>query len=86
MSVALQGGKMVDAEAVVLSLGPWSSRLPLLSSLFRVSALKAHSIVVEPKEPDAITPHALFLTYYPSHGGKAMDPEVYPRPTGNTVL
>ena len=86
VSVALQGGRVVGAEAVVLTLGPWSSRLPLLSSLFGVSGLKAHSIVLEPKEPDAITPHALFLSYYPSHGGEPMDPEVYPRPTGNITL
>lgn len=83
VSVALQGGRVIEAEAVVLALGPWSSRLPLLSSLFRVYGLKAHSIVVEPKDPNAITPHALFLSYYPSHGGKPMDPEVYPRPAGN---
>lgn len=86
VSVALQGGRVVGAEAVVLTLGPWSSRLPLLSSLFRVSGLKAHSIVLEPKEPDAITPHALFLSYYPSHGGEPMDPEVYPRPTGEVYI
>ena len=53
-----------------------------LSSIFRVHGLKAHSIVLEPKNPDAITPHALFLTYHPSQGGKPLDPEVYPRPTG----
>ncbi|KAF3608970.1 hypothetical protein DY000_02051244 [Brassica cretica] len=39
-----------------------------------------------PKEPNAITPHALFLSYYPSNGGGALDPEVYPRPTGEVYL
>ncbi|KAL5064017.1 hypothetical protein RYX36_025754 [Vicia faba] len=33
------------------------------SRSFRVSGLKAHSIVLEPREPNAITPHALFLSY-----------------------
>ncbi|KAF3680753.1 putative alcohol dehydrogenase class-3-like isoform 1 [Capsicum annuum] len=46
----------------------------------------AHSIVLKPKEPDRITPHALFLTYYPAQGGKPMDPEVYPRPTGEVYI
>ena len=85
-SVVLEGERVINADAVVLALGPWSSRLELLSSLFGVYGLKAHSIVLEPKEPDAITPHALFLSYYPSHGGKPIDPEVYPRPTGNATV
>jgi glycine/D-amino acid oxidase-like deaminating enzyme len=81
-AVVLDGGREIEADAVVLALGPWTSKLSLLSSIFRIYGLKAHSIVLEPKDPDAITPHALFLSYYPAQGGKPMDPEVYPRPTG----
>lgn len=81
-SVVLEGGREINADAVVLALGPWTSKLSLLSSMFRISGLKAHSIVLGPKDPNAITPHALFLSYYPAQGGKPMDPEVYPRPTG----
>lgn len=82
-SVVLEGGRVIESDAVVLALGPWCGKFELLSSRFRVYGLKAHSIVLEPKEPEAITPHALFLIYYPSHGGKPIDPEVYPRPTGH---
>ncbi|CAK7339781.1 unnamed protein product [Dovyalis caffra] len=32
----------------------------------RVYGVRAHSIVLEPKEPDAITPHALSLSYHPA--------------------
>ncbi|KAF9621932.1 hypothetical protein IFM89_029152 [Coptis chinensis] len=78
--------RVIEADAIVLALGPWSSRLPMISNLFRISGLKAHSIVLEPKEPNAITPHALFLSYIPSHGGKPMDPEIYPRPTGEVYV
>lgn len=81
-AVKLEDGREIEADAVVLALGPWTSKLALLGSIFRVSGIKAHSIVLEPKDPEAITPHALFLSYYPAHGGKPMDPEVYPRPTG----
>jgi glycine/D-amino acid oxidase-like deaminating enzyme len=84
-SVILEGGNVVDADAVVLALGPWSSKLELLSSRFRVSGLKAHSIVLEPREPNAITPHALFLSYNASNRRVPLDPEVYPRPTGMNV-
>ncbi|RZR73263.1 hypothetical protein BHM03_00022036 [Ensete ventricosum] len=85
VGVALKGGggRFIQADAVVLALGPWSNRSPIISSLFNVSSLKAHSIVLRPKPPDAITPHALFLTYQPAPGAKTLDPEVYPRPTGN---
>lgn len=84
--VLANSNTVIEADSVVLALGPWSARLPLLSSLFRVSALKAHSIVMEPKEPDSITPHALFLSYYPSGSSTPMDPEVYPRPTGEVYI
>ncbi|KAI3451978.1 hypothetical protein Pfo_008643 [Paulownia fortunei] len=85
-AVVLEGGGEIEADAVVLALGPWTSKLSLLDSKFRIYGLKAHSIVVEPKDPDAISPHALFLSYYPAQGGKPMDPEVYPRPTGEVYI
>ncbi|XP_054823546.1 putative oxidoreductase TDA3 [Prosopis cineraria] len=84
--VVLEGGRVIEGDAVVLALGPWSANLEMLSSLFRVYGLKAHSIVLKPKEASALTPHALFLRYHPSHGGKPIDPEVYPRPTGEVYL
>ncbi|KAL5819689.1 hypothetical protein ACOSQ4_023531 [Xanthoceras sorbifolium] len=85
-AVVVEGGRVIEADAVVLALGPWSGKFEMLSSIFRVHGLKAHSIVVEPKEGAAITPHALFLSYYPAQGGKPLDPEVYPRPTGEVYL
>ncbi|KAK4733513.1 hypothetical protein R3W88_007774 [Solanum pinnatisectum] len=84
--VVLEDGREIGAEAAVLALGPWSKRFSVLGSLFRVYGIKAHSIVLEPKEANRITPHALFLTYYPAQGGKPMDPEVYPRPTGEVYI
>ncbi|KAL8473018.1 hypothetical protein ACS0TY_030021 [Phlomoides rotata] len=85
-AVVLEDGGVIEADAVVLALGPWTGKLSLLGSIFRVSGLKAHSIILEPKDPSAITPHALFLSYYPAEGGKPMDPEVYPRPTGEVYI
>ncbi|QDP16885.1 hypothetical protein Tsubulata_009118 [Turnera subulata] len=85
-SVVLAGGRVIEADAVVLALGPWTGKFEMLSSLFRVYGLRAHSIVLEPKDPDATTPHALFLSYYPAQGGRPMDPEVYPRPTGEVYV
>ncbi|WCJ31272.1 FAD-dependent oxidoreductase family protein [Euphorbia peplus] len=83
-SVVLGDGRVMETENVVLTIGPWSGKFEMLSSVFRVYGLRAHSIVLEPKE--AITPHALFLSYYSAHGGKPMDPEIYPRPTGEVYV
>ncbi|KAL3813645.1 hypothetical protein ACJIZ3_014913 [Penstemon smallii] len=85
-AVILEGGAVIETDAVVLALGPWTGKLGLLGSMFRISGLKAHSIVLEPKDGGAITPHALFLSYYPARGGKPLDPEVYPRPTGEVYI
>ncbi|KAK8957544.1 hypothetical protein KSP39_PZI000454 [Platanthera zijinensis] len=80
--VVLRDGRILPADAVVIALGPWSSRLRLVSALFHISGLKAHSIILRPPQPDAISPHALFLSYQPTPSSKILDPEVYPRPTG----
>ncbi|KAJ8770707.1 hypothetical protein K2173_021354 [Erythroxylum novogranatense] len=85
-SVEVADGRAVESDSVVLALGPWSGNFEMLSSLFRVYGLRAHSIVLEPKTPEAITPHALFLSYIPASGGTPMDPEVYPRPTGEVYV
>lgn len=84
--VGVKGHGVVDADAVVLALGPWSGRFEMVKEVFDVSGLKAHSIVLRPREPDKITPHALFLSYQPEPGAKMLDPEVYPRPTGEVYI
>ncbi|TVU35839.1 hypothetical protein EJB05_17746, partial [Eragrostis curvula] len=85
--VAVKGrdGSVVEADAVVLALGPWTSRLEVTRDL-GVSALKGHSIVLRPREPEKITPHALFFSYQPEPGAKMLSPEVYPRPTGEVYI
>lgn len=78
-------GELVRGDAVVLALGPWSSKNEVISGLFRISGLKAHSIVLRPQNPEAIGPDALFLKYMTAQG-TSMDPEVYPRPTGEVYV
>lgn len=86
VTAVVEGGGVIGGDAVVLALGPWTSKFTLLSSVINVHGLKAHSIVLEPKEKDAITAHALFLSYHPAQGGPPMDPEIYPRPTGEVYI
>ncbi|XP_047311702.1 putative oxidoreductase TDA3 [Impatiens glandulifera] len=85
-AVEMEGGRKIEADAVVLALGPWTGKLSLLSSIFRVYGIKAHSIVLEPKEAEAISAHALFLSYHRSEGGPPLDPEIYPRPKGEVYI
>ncbi|KAI3813382.1 hypothetical protein L1987_18104 [Smallanthus sonchifolius] len=86
VTAVVEDGGVIDGDAVVLALGPWTSKFRLLSSVIRVHGLKAHSLVLEPKEVDVISAHALFLSYHPAHGGPPMDPEIYPRPTGEVYV
>lgn len=78
-------GKLVRGDSVVLALGPWSCKNEVISGLFKISGLKAHSIVLRPQNPAAIGPHALFLKYMTVQG-ISMDPEVFPRPTGEVYI
>ncbi|KAL6858669.1 hypothetical protein ACP4OV_017671 [Aristida adscensionis] len=85
--VAVKGSPgVVEADAVVLALGPWSGRLQMVREVFRVYGQKAHSIVLRPREPGEITPHALFVNYQPEPGGRVFKPEVYPRPNGEVYM
>ncbi|XP_071693620.1 D-amino-acid oxidase [Rutidosis leptorrhynchoides] len=86
VTAVVEGGGVIGGDAVVLALGPWTSKFNLLSSVINVHGLKAHSIVLEPKQMDAITAHALFLSYLPAQGGPPKDPEIYPRPTGEVYV
>ncbi|XP_071705590.1 D-amino-acid oxidase-like [Rutidosis leptorrhynchoides] len=84
--VKMVGGGVIGGDAVVLALGPWTSMLPEISTKFRVYGKKVHSVVLEPKDGDTITPHALFGTYYQVNGAGPIDPEVYPRPNGDVYI
>jgi len=65
-------------------MGPWSYQASAWFTIIpRIEAIKAHSVVLRPKEP--VTPHALFLEFE-SNEGQRSDPEVYPRPDGTVYV
>ncbi|KAL8240628.1 hypothetical protein R6Q59_013983 [Mikania micrantha] len=84
--VKVDGGGIIGGDAVVLALGPWTSKLPEISSKFRVHGKKVHSVVLEHKHGDAITPHAVFATYYPAQGTGPIDPDFFPRPPRDVYI
>eukprot|EP00045_Choanoeca_perplexa_P008907 m.83970 g.83970 ORF g.83970 m.83970 type:complete len:361 (+) comp14669_c0_seq1:58-1140(+) len=83
--VVLEDGTKVLGDAIVLCMGPWSgtakSWVPTLPT---IDGSKAHSIVVQPSQPETITDHAIFVSY--AAKGKMTNPEIYPRPDGTVYM
>jgi glycine/D-amino acid oxidase-like deaminating enzyme len=69
----------IEADAIVIAMGPWSALAARWLSLPPVFGLKGHSIVFETGE--LIPPEALFLEYEET-AGSMLAPEVFPRPNG----
>lgn len=62
-------------DQVVLSVGPWTSKiLPDCP----ISGLRAHSITVAPHKEQTVSPYAIF-TEYKSTDGSYVSPEIYAR-------
>ena len=74
-------GQALDADAVVLAAGPWTGRIGGLR-LPRVSGLKGESVTLD--APD-VPAHALFMDYRLANG-RAIEPEIIPRPDGTVYV
>jgi glycine/D-amino acid oxidase-like deaminating enzyme len=76
------GGETIAADAVVLALGPWTSRLGGGLRLPRVRGLKGYSVTLAAADVPA---HALFVDYRTADG-RALEPEIFPRPDGDVYV
>jgi glycine/D-amino acid oxidase-like deaminating enzyme len=76
-------GEAIEADAIVIAMGPWSALATRWLSLPTVFGLKGHSIVFE--TGDLIPPEALFLEYDEA-ADSMLAPEVFPRPDGTTYV
>jgi len=74
-------GRTLEADAVVLALGPWTGRVGGVW-LPRVHGLKGYSVTLA--TPDVPAP-ALFMDYRPADG-QALEPEIIPRPDGTVYV
>jgi glycine/D-amino acid oxidase-like deaminating enzyme len=81
--VALASGEMVEGDAVVIAMGPWSILAARWLPLPAVLGYKGHSLVFETGE--AIPPEALFLEYREA-GSEMLTPELFPRADGTTYV
>jgi glycine/D-amino acid oxidase-like deaminating enzyme len=80
---AVVDGRVVEGDAVVIAMGPWSMLASEWLPLPAVYGLKGHSLVFRNEAP--ISPYALFVEYEAEDG--SMDsPEVFPRPDGTTYI
>ena len=79
--VALAGGEIVEGDAVVIAMGPWSILAAHWLPLPAVLGYKGHSLVFE--TGGAIPAEALFLEYREA-SGEILTPELFPRADGTT--
>lgn len=76
-------GQSVEADAVVIAMGPWSALAAVWLPLPAVSGLKGHSLVFE--TGTLIPPQALFCEYRDANG-TVQTPEIFPRSDGTTYV
>lgn len=79
--VVLEGGETIEADAVVIALGPWSALAARWLPLPAVYGFKGHSLIFD--TGDDIPAEALFLEYE-EESGEVLSPELFPRADGTT--
>jgi glycine/D-amino acid oxidase-like deaminating enzyme len=81
--VELDDGATIEADAVVIALGPWSVLAARWLKLPPVFGLKGHSLVFD--TGDRVPAEAAFLEYQ-EETGAVLTPELFPRPDGTTYV
>src|SRR5258706_7015161 len=76
------GGESIEADAVVLAMGPWTGRLSGSLRLPAIYGLKGYSVTLVGADVPA---HALFVDYRAADG-RAFEPEIFPRPDGDVYV
>ena len=75
-------GETLEADAVVLAMGPWTGRATGPLPLPSVRGLKGYSVTLTGADVPA---HALFVDYRTADG-RALEPEIFPRPDGEVYV
>jgi glycine/D-amino acid oxidase-like deaminating enzyme len=81
--VELEGGEVVESDAAVIAMGPWSLLAARWLPLPAVLGFKGHSLIFRTGE--AIPAEALFLEYQEANGG-FLTPELFSRADGTTWI
>ena len=80
--VVMADGETLEGDAVVLAMGPWTGRLAGRVRLPNIYGLKGYSVTLAAPEVPA---HALFVDYRTADG-RALEPEIFPRPEGEVYV
>ncbi len=75
-------GETIEADAVVLAMGPWTGRLAGRVPLPTIDGLKGYSVTFA--APD-VPADALFVEYRTADG-RHLEPEIFPRPNGEVYV
>jgi glycine/D-amino acid oxidase-like deaminating enzyme len=75
-------GETVGGDAVVLALGPWTGHAAGGLRLPRIRGLKGYSVTLTGAR---IPAHAVFVDYRTADG-RALEPEIVPRPDGDVYV
>lgn len=76
-------GRLQEADAVVIAMGPWSALAHRWLPVPDVDGLKGHSLVLRPSAP--IPAEAMFVDFEGADGLNDT-PELFPRPDGTVYL
>ncbi len=76
------GGETLEADAVVLTMGPWTGRIAGGQALPAINGLKGYSVTLTGADVPA---HALFVDYRTSDG-RHLEPEIFPRSDGEVYV
>lgn len=76
-------GKIIEADAIVIAMGPWSILAAAWLPLPAVLGLKGHSLVFDTGA--GVSAAAVFLEYREGSGA-VQSPELFPRPDGTTYV
>src|SRR6266436_2502598 len=76
-------GEIIEADAVVVAMGPWSILAALSLPLPAIFGLKGHSLVFD--TGDTVPGEALFVEYR-EPSSTVLSPEVFPRTDGTTYV
>ncbi len=79
----IAGGQTIDADAVLIAMGPWSALASQWLPLPPVYGLKGNSLVFRPKHD--FSAHAIFADVE-TGDGEVLSPEIYPRPDGTVYV
>jgi len=81
--VEIDDSERLEADAVVIAMGPWSVLAARWLTLPPVFGLKGHSLVFD--TGDRVPAEAAFLEYQ-EETGAVLTPELFPRPDGTTYV